>query len=117
YVSHRVDEIHGAGARHIGTRGATPPRRASRPRQVVQVRTLVVVQVERTRDGVDHRLRRIGALALLQARVVRRADAGKLGQLLAGQPRHATRAVRNYADVLWAEARPTASEELSERAG
>ena len=99
-------------------RGGAARRRAgpAGSREVVQVGALVVVELERPRERLDHRLARVRALALLQARVVGRADAGELGEFLAPQPGHPARAEGDDPDALGREARAAAAEEVAERA-
>ena len=49
---------------------------------------LVSIETERRRERPEHLVGRVARVALLQARVVRRTDAGEQGQLLAAEALH-----------------------------
>jgi hypothetical protein len=67
HVVHRIQQADGAGAGVIRL-GRTTARDGGGPGKVVQVGSFVVVEVESTRDRVDHCLGRVGGLALLESR-------------------------------------------------
>ena len=78
------------------TRSARGPRAAPRPgapRQLVQVRGRVLVELQHAGERVEHLLGRVPVAPLLEAHVVVRGDAGEHRQLLAAQAGHAAAAV------------------------
>jgi hypothetical protein len=89
---------------------------AGRAAQVVQVRELVVVEAECSRDRFYDLGRRLACAALLQADVVVDADADKLGELLPAQARHSAPPERGEADVSRPQACTARLQELTELA-
>ena len=83
---HRLDQRDDAGSdpRRTSMPAAQP---AGRTGQVVEVRALVVVELERARQGIDDRLGRIRRLPLLEPGVVRERDPCQLRELLAPEAR------------------------------
>jgi hypothetical protein len=82
--------------------------------EVVQVRELVVVEAERSRNRLEDLGRRPACAALLEADVVVDADAGKLGELLPAQARHPAPPERGEADVFRSQACTARMQELTE---
>src|SRR3954465_14572629 len=82
-------------------------------REVEQVRALGVVEPKGSRERVEHAARRAGDAAGLEAGVVRDADAGQDGALLAAQPWDPSGAVVGQADVGGFQSASARSEELA----
>ena len=116
--AHGVDQADRARPGAIGLGGA-PAAAGGGTGEVVQMQPLVVVEVQRPGDRVDHRFRGVRGLALFEAGVVRGRYAGELGQLLTPQARHPARTVGRDPDVLGGQLGPAAAQELAEfaRAG
>jgi hypothetical protein len=83
-------------------------------REVEEMRTFAAVELEHTRNGVEHPGGRLDLAALLQPRVPRESDAGELRDLLAPQPRRAASAAALDAGALGCHLRATLTQEVGE---
>ena len=82
--------------------------------QVEQVRALGVVELQRAGERVEHAVGDAAHVAALQARVVRDADAGQHGHLLAPQAGHAARPVGRQPGLLRADPPAARGQELAD---
>ncbi len=102
-----------AGPLSRGTSGC--PAGLLRSGEVTQVPVLVVVELQRPSECVEHLRTGVDELSLLHAGVVGGADPGQPGQLLAPQPRHAPPVpVIVEPHVLRPDAGPALREEVAE---
>jgi hypothetical protein len=95
---HRWPDLLLRRASALGGNDARPPGGA---REVEQVRALGIVELQRSRERLEHAVRHAAGVAALQALVVLDADAGQRGDLLAAQPFHAARTIGWQPDLLW----------------
>ena len=81
------------------------------------MRTLGVIELERTSERFQHKLRGAADLPALQAPVVVGADAGQRRDLLTSQTRHPPHAVARQTDLLGREPGPARSQKLGDVVG
>jgi len=80
------------------------------------VGALGVVEPQRAGERVQHAFGYAAHVSALKAGVVRDADAGEDGDLLAAEPRDAARAVRHKPDLVWSNPAAAGGQELPDLA-
>ena len=101
--------------RCFGPAPTRPPwRRLCRAGEVEEVRALGVVELERAGQRLQHALGDAADVAALQAGVVRDADAGQDGDLLAAQPGNAATPVGVQPRLLGRDPGAAGGEELAD---
>jgi hypothetical protein len=97
---------------------ATRPRRGwvCGASEVKEVSAFGVVELERAGERAQDTLGDPIHVAALEAGVVRDADPGQDGDLLAAQSRNATRAIRGQPDLVRGDPRPAGGQELADLA-
>src|SRR5262249_61831173 len=91
-------------------------RRSREAGEREEMRVLVVVELQRPRDRVEHLGGRVDVPSLLEPRVPRHPDTRELRDLLAPEPGRSAPARVPYADVVGLDALSAAPQERSELA-
>ena len=95
---------------------ATGPcwHRVGGAREVEEVRALGVVKLKRAGQSLQHTFRHPVHVPALEAGVVRDADAGEDGDLLAAQAGHATSTVGRQSGLLWCDPAAAGGQEFAD---
>ena len=84
--------------------------------EVEQVSAFGVVELERPSQRLQHAFGDAIHISALEASVVRNADAGEDGDLLAAQSRNAARSVGGQPDLVWGDPRAAGVQKLTDLA-